>query len=211
MRRFAIALCVGAAFATGCGGQVEEAAQALKNVQSIAQSADNAANAQDALAKRRAERVANGDTLSMAPDALLAYLPTSIDGYTATGEPEKTKMDQTGFSFTTVKRSFSKSDGSTLTCSIADYNGAVGILQGLSAAYMIKISVENGTEKSSTFQLPDSISAGQESFNKGSKTAQANYALVGRFLIQIEASNQTSSDFVKSIAEKIDQKGLASK
>ena len=210
MKRFIVGICTLGLIVGGCGGQLDEAAQAMKNVQNIAQSAEGVQKSQDNLEKRRQDRIAKGDTLALSTDVLLEFVPATIDGYTA-AEPEKTTMNQMGFSYAQVKKVFTKADGSTVTITLTDYNSAYGVLQGMSAMFMLQMSVENAQEKSSTFQSADGLSAGHESFNKQNKTATIQYAIVGRFLLQIEATNQTSVDFVKDMGNKIDQKTLASK
>ncbi|HLP28363.1 MAG TPA: hypothetical protein VK147_06960 [Candidatus Didemnitutus sp.] len=191
-----------------CGEKVDEAAEAMSNMKSIAETADEAQKTQDVLTKRREERRAKGDTLALAPDEIKKFLPGDIDGYKAE-EPETQSMDMQGMSWSVASKEYRKDDGSTVKVTITDYNATADMWAGATMMFAIKWSVDNATETSKTIQTDDPYVNGHERFGKQDKSAAITYGLGGRFLLQIEGTNQTNTEFLKSIASRMDLKKMA--
>lgn len=204
-----IGISAAALMLAACGEKVDEAAEAMSNLKSIAESADDAQKTQDVLAKRQEERRAKGDTLALAPDEIKKFLPGDLDGYKAE-EPETQSMDMQGMSWSVASKEYRKDDGSTVKVTITDYNATTEMWAGATMMFAIKWSVDNATESSKTIQTDDPYINGHERFGKQDKNATITYGLGGRFLLQIEGSNQSNTDFLKSIASRMDLKKMAS-
>lgn len=204
-----VALMIVGVMLTGCGGKMEEAAQAMKNLETMAESAEDAQKNQDVVSKRREERRAKGDTVAMSTDELKAYLPGDISGYKA-GEPETSSTEMEGFSFAQATRSYKRDDGATVKVDLTDYNSSEAGYAGMAMLFAMKWRVDNAQETSGTFQTGDPFINGHERYDKTSKNSTLVYGLGGRFILNIEAEKQDIA-FARSVAEKIDLKKLASK
>ncbi len=191
-----------------CGGELNEAAEAMKNVQSIAASADDAAKTMDKMEARRQERVAKGDTLAMDPEALKGYLPVSISSYEAK-EPSYETVNTPGMSMTVVKKEFTKPDGSRVNVSITDYNASAMGYMGAAAMFAVQMKVDNDQSMSATFNTDNEFVNGYEEFDKVNKDATVTYGVGGRFLVSIRATKQESTNFVKSVASSMKLDKLA--
>jgi len=191
-----------------CGGELDEAAEAMKNVQSIAASADDATKTMDKMEARRQERVAKGDTLAMDPEALKAYLPGSISGYEAK-EPTYETVTTPGMSMTVVEQDYTRSDGSSVNISITDYNASAMGYMGAAAMFAVQMKVEDDRSMSATFNTDNEFVNGYEEFDKVNKDATVTYGVGGRFLVSIRASKQESTSFVKSVGSSMKLDKLA--
>lgn len=204
-----LALIMGGVVLTGCGGKLDEAAQAMKNLETVAESAEEAQKSQDVVAKRREERKAKGDTLAMPTDELKTYLPGDISGYKA-GEPETSSTQMEGFSFSQATRTYTRDDGATIRVQLTDYNSSEMGYAGMASLFALKWSTDNAQETSGTFQTGDPFINGHERYDKTSKNSTIVYGLGGRFILNIDAEKQDIK-FARSVAEKVDLKKLASK
>ncbi|MDZ4745332.1 MAG: hypothetical protein SGJ05_04945 [bacterium] len=208
MKTLAAFLLVGAIL-TGCGGKLDEAAQGLKSMENLAESAKDAQATQDVVEKRREERRAKGDTVSLPVEELKAYLPADISGYTAE-EPETSSTDMPGFSFSQASRVYRRADGATIKLQLTDYNNGTMGYASMGAIFGMKWRVDNKDETSGTFQTGDPMINGHERFEKSTKNTTLMYGLGGRFILNVEAEKQDVA-FARSVAEKVDLKKLASK
>jgi len=193
---------------SSCGGKLDEAKQAMDNLGTIAKSGENMQNVQSAAEKRRTERKERGDTLAMPYAELQKLLPADIAGYSAK-EPEGSNSDMAGFSMGQASRRYEKPDGSYVTVTLTDWNASETGWAGATALFAMKFRVDNSTETSETFQTDDPLVNGSSHFGKQDKNANITYALGARFLLVVEASQQSDMNFVKSIAERLDLKKLA--
>lgn len=208
MRTF-LALIIVGVMLTGCGGKIDEAAQAMKSLETMAESAEEAQANQDVVSKRREERKAKGDTLTMPADELKAYLPGEIAGYTA-ADAETSSTQIEGFSFAQATRMYKRADGATVKVELTDWNSSDAGYAGMSLLFAMKWSVDNAQETSGTFQTGDPMINGHERYDKTTKNSTVVYGLGGRFVLNIEAEKQDIT-FARSVAEKVNLKKLASK
>lgn len=194
---------------SSCGGKVDEAKQAMDNLESIAKSGDQMQATQDAATKRREERRAKGDTLAIPYAELQKLLPADLSGYTAK-DPEGSNTDMPGYSMGQASRSYEKPDGSYVKITLTDWNASEAGWAGASAMFSMKIRVDNSNETSGTIQTDDPLVNGMEHYGKQDKQASVTYAIGARFLLMVEANNQTGTDMVKQVAQRLDLKKLAS-
>lgn len=209
IRQATIGIIAGSMMLISCGEKLDEATEAMKNLQTVAESADNVQASQDAFAKRREERKAKGDTLSISTDELKKFLPGDIDGYTAS-EPETESMEMEGLSWSVASKEWKKADGSTIKVTITDYNATEAMWGAATIMFAMKWSVDNASETSKTIQTDDTFINGHMRYGKQDKSSSVTFGLGGRFVLQVECSNQTSAEFARSVAERVDMKKLAS-
>lgn len=192
---------------TGCGGKVDEASQAMKNLETMAESAKDVESTQNVIDKRREERRAKGDTIAMPTDQLKGYLPNDIAGYKA-GEPETSSTEMQGMSFAQATRTYTREDGSTIRVQLTDYNGSALGYAGMAFVFSLKMRNDNAQETSGTFQTGNPMINGFEKFDKVSKNSTLTYGLGGRFILNIDAEKQDIA-FAHSVGEKVDLNKLA--
>lgn len=209
MRSVFVSTVIAGLVLSSCGGKLDEAKQAMDNLETIAKSGENMQTVQDAAEKRRTERKERGDTLAMPYAELQKLLPADIGGYSAK-EAEGSNSDMEGFSMGQASRRYEKPDGSYVTVTLTDWNASEAGWAGATALFAMKFRVDNSTETSETFQTDDPLVNGSSRFGKQDKNATITYALGARFLLVIEANNQSDMNFVKSIAERLDLKKLGS-
>jgi len=203
----AVAIAVGLG-ATSCGGEMKEAAEAMSAMKDIAASANDAKESMDVLEKRRKEREANGDTLAMAADELLKYLPDNVSGYQPK-EPEYESVEQPGMSMTSVKQTFEGEDGRRVRVSLVDYNASMFGYMGAAAMFRINIKQDNNRERSGTFTTDNDLINGYEKFDKRDSSVSVTYGIGGRFLLTVNATKQKDTEFAKSVAESMKLDELA--
>jgi len=103
-------------------------------------------------------------------------------------------------SWCVASKNYTKDDGTTLKVTLTDFNSSEVGWAGASALFALKMSSDNATESSKTFQTSDFINT----------SATIMYGLGGRFLLQVEASNQSSVDFIRSVATGMNLNKLSS-
>jgi len=208
--RFTLVLAMVAvtALAIGCGDKAKEMTEVMGNMKSIAESADDMQKDMDILEKRRQERVNKGDTMAMAPEELMKYLPDNISGYTAE-EPEYESTDMGGFTMTQVHRSYNADDGKRVRVSLTDYNSYQMGWMGASAMFRMRFKTDNNREMTQTFSTDNEMINGYEKFDKKGNDVTVMYGIGGRFLLNISANQQSSTDWAKSVAGKMNLDKLA--
>ena len=198
---------------TSCGEKTKELKQVAEAVQKAPDVAQKMEQANNESAKRLEQRKAKGDTLAMHFNELMKYLPQNVDGYKAE-EPTGSTTNSMGFSLSQVERKFTKSgsdgNGSYINITIMDYNQGYAFYSGLTYWAAMEMSNENTEGFQKTFKPGFEYSAGFEEYSKSNKTAKVTYGLGYRFLLTMEANNQSNTDFLKGIAMKMDLKKLSS-
>jgi hypothetical protein len=198
----AIAIILGS-----CGGEISETTQALKNVEQMSEAASDIQAATDKYEQRRKERIKNGDTIAMPYKDLQVFLPASISGYTA-GEPSGETVNMPGMSTSTASRDYTKGNDN-VSVEIMDFNGASGLWIGATAVFKANLSMEDDNQKSGTFQTGNERISGWEEYQKQGKDAKVMYMVGDRFMVTVSATNQSSTEFCKSIGKSIDLAKLA--
>ena len=193
---------------TACGDEASEAMEALGNMKDIVESVDDMKEDIDLFEKRRQERVDSGDTLALSTDELKQYLPATIDGYEA-GELEYQTMDMEMMSWTEVSRDYKMEGGKRVKVKLIDYNNSAMGWMGASAMFRLKFRTDNNREMSGTFDTDNEFINGFEKFQKKQGRVNLTYGLGGRFLLTIEASDQESTDWAKSLAASMNLDALA--
>ncbi|HRP01196.1 MAG TPA: hypothetical protein PLE30_00965 [Candidatus Kapabacteria bacterium] len=202
-----IAICL-----VSCGEKVDEIKNTAEVIQNMSEAGEKVQEANDLVEKKIQERKSKGDTLAMNFNDLMKYLPSTIDGYTAS-EPEGSSTNAMGFSFSQVSRSFSKTSGDNtqdIRIELIDYNASYAYLSGLAYWTNMNISTEstNGFERTVKTDI-DNVFA-YEKYQKDSKTASIMYVVAYRFILNIEGNGIDNIEVLKSVVNKIDLKKLAS-
>jgi hypothetical protein len=198
---------------SACGGKVQEMKEVAEAIQKAPEAAQKMEQANNEGQKRYEQRRAKGDTLAIHFNELMKYLPQNVDGYKAE-EPTGSTTNSMGFSLSQVERKFTKpgTDGneSYIHLTIVDYNAGYAFYAGLTywAAMDIQQETTEGYQK--TFKPGIEYSVAYEEYTKSNKTAKVTYSLGYRFLLTMEANNQSNTDLLKDIAKRMDLKKLAS-
>jgi hypothetical protein len=154
-----------AIFVISCGGDAQKAMEVVQNMNSIAESADDASKAMDDMQKLRKERVQRGDTLSMPYEELQKFLPGAISGYTRQ-EPDGGSVDVPGMSYSNAKVTYTNPDGGEINVNITDYNNSEVGFAGATAMFALKMKIENKNETSETFQTDNPLISGYKRVGK---------------------------------------------
>lgn len=210
MRRL-ISICLFASVVVllGCSREAQEAAETIKNLQSIASSAESVTNSSDQLDKLRKKRQESGDTTSLPPAELLAYLPTELDGYVA-ADPETESVNVGGLAYSKAIREFTSATKGNVSITLLDYNGAPDTYAASSAFLALNVRIDNNEETSGTFQTDNPLVNGHETYSKSGHDVTVVYGIAGRFWLEIKSTQQTSSAWSRSIGNKMNLSKLAS-
>lgn len=195
-------------FLSACGGkadEVKEEEKADNPLEALENYAEESQQAQNDAEKKIAERKAKGDTLAMAYEDLMKYLPEEIDGYKK-GDPDGASINMPGSSYSTANADYTNDKGESVKITIVDYNQAYAMYSGLTA--MWAFSVDTPEEKSQGVKIDDKV-AGWEQFRKKSGDAVITLGVGYRFWVQVEADNQKDTEWVKTVAKSIDLDKLA--
>lgn len=202
-------------FVTGCAGEGDAPAdmpaqdtQASEDLFGLPAEDTELSRAAKVVAERRQARRDTGDTLSMATSELKQYLPATIAGYTS-GTPSVEYVTIPGMSMSRAGNTYTSKNGETITINLFDYNASMSGWESATSMFALPISLENDTEVSKTFQTDDPLINGFENLRKSSKEATVLYALGGRFVLEVKATNQLSLEKVRSVATSVDLKKLS--
>jgi len=139
---------------------------------------------------------------------LQKYLPSSLSGYEA-GEPDGQTMTMQGMSFSSASIEFTNEDD-FVRIALIDYVAAASMYQMATAMWGMGMSIEDDEMIAKAVKWEDNI-VGWEEFRKIDKEATLALGIGDRFFMTVEANNQSGTDFVKSVAKKMDLNGLADK
>ena len=197
-----------------CGKQAEDMKQtmdAFNNVKKLGEASQEINNYQQVAEKRMAERRAKGDTNAIHFKTLQSYLPQSISGYTMeTPEGQTTRMGEFSLSQASVKFVKKSPTGEDfIRIEIADYNENWGIYQGLTAWAIAGVSVENSDGWEKSYQPGIEYVYGYEKYHNKDKKADLIISVGFRFLISMEANNQSGTEQLKSILNSMKLKEMA--
>lgn len=206
---FAIVFAI---FISGCGKKAEEVKDAIELAQKAPEMANKMQANMEAGKAKLADRKKRGDTLALNYKKLQEYLPSSISGYEAE-EPSGESVNAGGFSYSYAERKYKKAgtngDDNYVTIKLVDYNQFYEGYNALTAVWAQGITVENDQTIEKTFSTNISDVAGYERFGKKDKNAQVTYGVGFRFFLEVQANNQSGTDFVKKVAESMKLSELA--
>lgn len=199
MRYVGFSVVAVALFATACGEKFDEMKQAVDNVQSIAQSAEQAQQSMDRVQQRIEERRQAGDTIPIAYEDLQKRL-RDVGGWTGE-QPSGETVTFPGLSFSTATRSYAK--GATrMVVSLNDYAGSPAGYAGATMVFGLAMKVDNSTQRTETFQTSNPMVNGMMEFYKNENRGTITWAIAGRFILKVEATGVNSIDEVKAFGEQ---------
>lgn len=210
MKKFSIFLVFGACLLlAGCGEKMKEIKHAGEIIQKAPEAADKMDDLQQKAETRLAERRKVGDTLAVHFTKLQEFLPKNVSDYTLE-TPQGATTGMGGFSFSSAEYNFTKDNGeSRIRISIVDYNASYATWAGFASWAILGLKTENQDGWIKTFPVKINDIYALEEYSRNSKIAKATYAVGYRFLLTIEANNQISTNFVKSIANRMNLLELA--
>jgi hypothetical protein len=194
-----------------CGEEMDQIKQTVDVVKKSKEVAENYEKNVNVAQERIEARKAKGDTLAMNYKDLQKYLPESISGYTAE-EPTGESMQMGMFSFSTASRRYIKDtpEGQDyIEIQITDYNQTQEMFMGVTAAWAAGFKMENDQRMEQSFKTDIENVSGFETYDKVNHNAEVTYAVAWRFIIQANASNQKSTDFMKKIVNDMKIKELS--
>jgi len=195
----------------GCGDKVDEAKDALELMQKAPDMVQNMEKGMEESKKAREERIQRGDTLAVHFSKLQEYLPKAVNGFTG-DEPQGETVSMGIMSFSQARINFRKelSGGiqSNISVELTDYNQAVDLYAGL-VFWASGYSVENSNGYERSFNPGIDRVSGFEKYSKSDKNAEVTLAIGYRFLLHLQANEQTDTEQLKKIATSLDLKGLS--
>lgn len=192
---------------SSCGEKFEEmknAAEAMKNAPQAVEEINKSA---DLMQKRAEERKQRGDTLAIHYKELQKYLPQAPSGYTADA-PSGQSTNMPGYSFSEATVHFSNGNDA-IDVKLVDYNQAFGLYQGMTSLWALGMSIDNDTETQKGYTPGIEYVSGWEKFAKQTKRAELFLGVGGRFYLEITATGQNNTDFVKDLAKSMKLKELS--
>jgi hypothetical protein len=211
MKRSTMAVAV-ALVALGCGKKD----QTPNVVSAMAEAAAAAPKVEAAMAdaeKFQKERVAKGDTVAIPYADLQQYLPTSVDGYTADGNPSGSQQAMPGFSMSQTEQTWvapANADGNTpeVQITLVDFGGTEQGYAMMAAPMMMTYSQEDDHQRVGSTPIDVPYTGAWIEFDKDAKDAKITAITRYRYVITVEARNQSEdqSEMVKRVAADIAKK-----
>jgi hypothetical protein len=196
----------------GCGDKAREAGNAVNALAQAANAATSIQESQQESEKFYKERVAKGDTVAMPYPELQAFFPSAPSGYTA-GAKSGSSQSMGVFSMTQVEQTYdapAAADGNTpsIHVTIVDFGGSQAGYGMLAAPMMMTYSQEDDHSRTRTIKMDVPYTWGSEEYNKDTKTAKVTALTRYRYVITVEARNQTDDQtgMLKALAEDIARK-----
>jgi hypothetical protein len=152
--------------------------------------------------------VKRGDTLAINYKELQKRLPSAIEGYTASGDPEGQSMQMTGMHYSTAKQNYKKGD-ETLSVQLMDYNGAAAMFTAATAMMGSGMEIEDDNQLMRGVDMGIPGVKAYETLEKKNHKAGLVLGIADRFFVAIEASGQNDTGLVKSAAKSLDIASLA--
>ncbi len=195
-----------AMMATGCGEQFDEMKQAMENVESIANSAEQAQQSMDKVQQRIQERRAAGDTIPIAYEELQKRL-RDVNGWTGEA-PTGESVAIPGLAFATASRAYTKA-AARMVVTIHDYAGSPEGYTGATMVFGLAMKIDNATQRTETFQTSDPMVSGMMEFYKSEGRGTVTWAIAGRFVLRVEATGISSIDEARVFGEQFGVDGYA--
>lgn len=210
MKYFLRSVCAFLGFGLALSGcdQAQEAKNAYSAVVTTAKAAEGITKTMEAAQARQEERKEKGDTLALNYKELQKYLPASPAGFAAAGAPEGQSTNVAGMHLATSSQQYEKGD-QRLTVSLVDYNSAATLFMGATAMMSAGLEVEDDNQLMRSFKPDKPGVKGLETFDKKERKATVLMGIGDRFLVTVEATGQTDTELVKSVATALDLGALA--
>ena len=197
----------------GCGERAEEARDAMNAIEQVARASDEIAEGQDEAERFHQERRERGDTLAMGYAELQGFLPSPPSGYEPAGEPEGFSQSMGGFSMSQAEQTFTRpvgADGTapSIQVTLVDFGGTEVAYGMMALPMMMSFSREDAHQRITTLDMETPYTWASEEYDKDSKDAKVTAVTRYRYLITVEATNQTEdrSAWVKDLVEDIARK-----
>jgi hypothetical protein len=145
---------------------------------------------------------------------LQKYLPESVDGYTPAEAPAGSSQNMGAFSMSTAEQTFTGPAGAdgnapNIHVAIVDYGGSeAGSAMMGAPIMMMNLSQEDAHQRNNTLKMDVPYTWAAENYNKDSKEAKVTAVTRYRYMITVEARNQSEdkSEMVKTMAADIAKK-----
>ena len=162
---------------------------------------------EDKADKIREERVNHGDTVALAPEKLKRFLPKKFDGFIPQGDFVGSPYQLSGQSYANAEQDYAK--GAThIRITLCDYNGSQSQFAQETSYFSSGMRIDNRTVVAGSVVFPGDLK-GWEIFDKRTHKAELSIAVSDRILLKIIANQQTDTQYIKSIAQKMNLKTLA--
>lgn len=197
-----------------CGGQVEEMKKSIDAVEQLADKAEEMEKSTNEAEQVYQERREKGDTIAIPYKDLQGYLPTSISGYKAGGDPSGSQQSMQGWSMSNAQQKFvsDAGNGAEIDVTITDLGGTEGAYGMAALPLMMSMDMEDDRQKMQSLKFDMAQTAGSSTFNKETKTTSVLIGTRYRYLITMESRGATEdqtqllSDLGKDIAKKFEGK-----
>jgi hypothetical protein len=209
MSKRLIAIAVGMVL-VGCrkSQEAQNAENALKAIASV--TSGGAAETQAEAEKFYEQRKAKGDTVAIAYTELQKSLPPAVGDYKPEGEPSGSSQSMGSFSMSQAEQNYvlpATADGTvpSVKVTIADMGGTQTAYSMMALPMMMNLSSEDAHHRMATGKLGTAYTWYTEEFDKDNKDSKVSVVTRYRYLITVEARNQTADQvaMVKGIAEAI--------
>ena len=153
-----------------------------------------------------AKQVEAGTATATDPEALKAYLPASVAGFTRE-EVSASSSGAGGYEGSQAEARYTKG-GASLRLEVSDL-GAAGALAGMATAFNVKSSKETATGYEKVGKVGGRMT--QESYDRQSKSGEYSVLVADRFMVQAKGDGVTM-DELKAAVGAVDQgrlEGLA--
>jgi len=141
-----------------------------------------------------AKQAEAGTATATDPDALKAFLPASVAGYTR-GEVSSSSGGAGGYQGSQADAEYTK-DGASMKLEVTDL-GAAGALAGMASAFNVKSSKESGTSYEKVGMVGGRMT--QESYDRASKHGEYSVLVGERFMVQASGDGVTMDELKAAV------------
>lgn len=216
-RVFAAGLVVAGLLSSACGDKAEkeseeqkEVSNAMEAMGALASAGSKMEQAANDAAKFQEDRRARGDTISMSYTELQKYLPDAPSGYTKAEEPGGSSQSIGAFSMSEAEQKYvgppdANGNAATIRVKLVDFGGTESAYGMFALPMMMNIKQEDARRRMGTIALGPEHTWASEEFNKVNKDAKITAITRYRYVITVEAENQTEdqSDMVRRFTEQV--------
>lgn len=214
MKKLVFAFACSGLLMTGCGEKFDEMKKGMEAAQQLAEKSGDMEKTMNEAQEVYKARAAKGDTMAMPYKDLQAFLPSSVSGYKAEGEPAGSQQSMGGFSMSQAQQKWvsESNPNASINVNIMDYGGTEGAYGLASLGFAMAFSSEDDHQRTESLKSDVPTTAGLAKFDKDSKASSITMGTRYRYLITLESTgaqeDQTKmlADIGSEIAKKFEGK-----
>jgi hypothetical protein len=152
--------------------------------------------------------VSNAQRVPLSPGVLKNFIETGITGFTA-GEPTGSLLKLDGLTYSSAVIEYKNPSGNYVRITLLDCTDAINMYNTAIALWETGTLLKYSESEVNLFDFGPGV-RGWEEYRRDERIAVVALDIVDRFIMTIEADNQSGTDRVRNIAQNLELEQLVS-